>query len=339
MLSDKTSDLKIISSCLVILTGLAISFALYFARPILVPFAFAIFLSYAIAPIAEVLQKRLRLPRIPSVCIAIFCGLLMLILIGLLIYSSVSGLADNMELYQKKVGQIAGTLTAFLEKLMGDLDANAIEKTFGDLPIAEIIQRTIGNFAAILANFFLIVIFVIYLVFGRNPKTITQGIYGEIDQKVRKYIAPKIIISAVTGFLVGFTLWLLGLKLALVFGILAFLLNLIPNIGSIVATLLPIPLALVQFDSYTRVLLVLLIPGTIQMTIGNFIEPKILGDSLELHPVTILLALIFWGMVWGVMGLFLAAPITAVIKIVLEQIGYTRSIAHLMAGRLQETRQ
>jgi len=145
MLFDTTNDLKIINSCLVILTGLALSFTLYFARPILVPFTFAIFLSYAIAPIAEALQKWMRLPRILSVCIAIFCGLLILALIGLLIYSSVRGLADNMELYQKKVGQLAGSFTTFLEKLMGDLDANAIEKTFGDLPIAEIIQRTVGN--------------------------------------------------------------------------------------------------------------------------------------------------------------------------------------------------
>lgn len=336
---NTTRDLKIISSCLIILTGIALAFTLYFARPILVPFTFAVFLSYAIAPIAEVLQTRMRLPRILSVCVAIFCGLLILILIGILIYSSVSGLADNMELYQKKVGQLAGTLTAFLEKLMGDLDTNAIEKTFGDLPIAEIIQRTLGNFAAILTNFFLILVFVVYLAFGRHSKKITQGIYSEINKKVRQYIAPKIIISAATGFLVGLTLWLLGLNLAIVFGILAFLLNLIPNIGSLIATLIPLPLALVQFDSFTRVILVLLIPGAIQMTIGNFIEPKILGASLELHPVTILLALIFWGMVWGVIGLFLAAPITAVIKIILEQIEYTRSIAHLMAGRLQETRE
>jgi AI-2 transport protein TqsA len=331
---ETKNDFTVISSCLIILTGLAISFALYFSRPILVPFTFAIFLSYAINPIAEFLQARMRLSKNFSVCIAIFCGLLILSIIGLLLYSSVSGLADNMKLYQKKVGHLAGSFINSLERFFGDLDSNAIQKTFGDLPVAGLIERTVGSFAEILTNIVLIIVFVIYLVFGRNPNKVTRGIFREVDEKVKKYIAPKIIISAITGFLVGLTLWLLGLNLALAFGVLAFLLNLIPNIGSIIATLLPIPLALVQFDSFIRILLVLIIPGAIQLTIGNFIEPKILGSSLELHPVTILLALIFWGMVWGVMGLFLAAPITAVIKIILEQIEYTHPVANLMAGKL-----
>ena len=137
-----------------------------------------------------------------------------------------------------------------------------------------------------------------------------------------------------TGLLTGVILALFGLDLALVFGVLAFFLNFIPSVGSIVATLLPIPMAMVQFDGFWMIAGIVLVPGAIQMTIGSGIEPVLMGEGLDLHPVTILLALVFWGLIWGVVGMFLAAPITAVLRIVLDRFETTRPIAGLLAGRL-----
>jgi AI-2 transport protein TqsA len=111
-------------------------------------------------------------------------------------------------------------------------------------------------------------------------------------------------------------------------------LNFIPNVGSIIATLLPLPLAIVQFNSLFWVMLVLLLPGTVQITVGNFVEPKLMGEGLELHPVAILVMLVFWGLIWGVVGMLLAAPITAVLGIVLGRFETTRPIARLLAGQL-----
>jgi AI-2 transport protein TqsA len=119
-----------------------------------------------------------------------------------------------------------------------------------------------------------------------------------------------------------------------VFGITAFLLNFVPSIGSIVATLLPLPIALVQYDSLWPVLGVLLLPGLVQIVVGNGVEPMVMGEGLELHPVTILLALMFWGLLWGIPGMLLAAPMTAVLRIVLVRIQTTRPVAELLAGRL-----
>ena len=145
------------------------------------------------------------------------------------------------------------------------------------------------------------------------------------------------MISAITGVLVWVTLTIIGLKLAGVFGILAFLLNFIPSIGSIIVTFLPVPIAVVQFQSSPwLIVLVVAIPGAIQNLLGNIIEPKLQGEGLNLHPVTILLALSFWGLLWGIVGMFLAAPITAAIRIVLMQFDMLRPIAKLMAGDLTE---
>ena len=129
---------------------------------------------------------------------------------------------------------------------------------------------------------------------------------------------------------------LFGLDLALVFGVMAFLLNFIPSIGSIIATLLPLPLAIVQFESFAMIAGDIAVPGTVQMVIGNGIEPKLMGEGLELHPVTVVLALVFWGLIWGPVGMLLATPITAVLRIVLARSQMTRAVAELLARRLPE---
>ena len=141
------------------------------------------------------------------------------------------------------------------------------------------------------------------------------------------------MISFFTGAAFGVLLWLFGVPLALVFGLLAFLLNFIPNIGPIIASLLPLPLIVLHPDmSLTTMLLVIALSGGVQFISGNIVEPKIMGDSFQLHPVAILLILMFWGMIWGIVGMFLSVPITAAACILMQRFDHTRPIAQLLAG-------
>ncbi len=126
----------------------------------------------------------------------------------------------------------------------------------------------------------------------------------------------------------------LGLQMAIVFGALAFLLNFIPSIGSVIATFLPLPVAVSQYDNPWMIAAAVLLPGAVQITIGNVIEPKLIGRGMALHPVAVLLALSFWGLVWGVLGMVLAVPITATIRIVLMRFDTTRKVGDLLAGKL-----
>ena len=167
----------------------------------------------------------------------------------------------------------------------------------------------------------------------QTPVLILSGV-AEMDSKIRRYLMTKVITSALTGVLVGSILWLFGLEMALLFGFLAFILNFIPSVGSIVATLLPLPMALVQFDSSLAIVGIILIPGALQLAVGNAIEPRLIGEGLDLHPLTILLALIFWGLIWGIVGMLLAAPITAILKIIMARFETTAPIAEVLAGRL-----
>lgn len=203
-----------------------------------------------------------------------------------------------------------------------------------DLAVASWAGVTLLN---ILSSTILTSIFVGFMLAGRDPYKISKGIYAEIDQNVRKYISTKFFISAVTGVLVWILLSMMGLQFASMFGLFAFFLNFIPSIGSIIATFLPLPIALVQFgDSPMMVAAAILLPGSVQMVMGNVIEPKIMGDGLQLHPATILLALAFFGMLWGPVGMLLAAPITASVRIVLMRFKTTEPIGRLMAGVLPE---
>jgi AI-2 transport protein TqsA len=161
------------------------------------------------------------------------------------------------------------------------------------------------------------------------------GVWGQVEARIKRYIVTKLVVSAATGLLVGIILTVLRIDLALVFGLFAFLLNFIPSVGSIISTLLPLPVVLMSPEiSPLAAVLAIALPAAVQFAIGNVIEPKVMGGSLDLHPITILLALIVWGMLWGVVGMLLATPLTAVMKILFERMELTAPVAELLAGRL-----
>jgi AI-2 transport protein TqsA len=142
------------------------------------------------------------------------------------------------------------------------------------------------------------------------------------------------VISAVTSLLIWIVLWAFGLHLAWLFALLIFFFTYIPSVGPIIATLLPIPVAVTQFSDPWMIVAIVAVPGAIHMLIGNVVTPKLMGRGLELHPVTVLLALAFWGLLWGVVGMILAVPIVAMLRIVFSRFNTTRPLANLLAGQL-----
>ena len=325
---------QMIAPCLVILPAVALGGALYFMRPVLVPLVLAVLISYLVAPIVNLVQVRLKVPRTIAVVAALLIAAGSISLVVLMLSSSAASLAGKATLYQEKLVEMGNSLLAWAQKMGLPVDTEVIRAQIGGLPVGKMLGGPLNSIVNSASTFLLVLIFVIYLVAGRDPGQHTEGVYKEIDAKIRRYLSVKVLLSAATGLLVGIILAILGLDLAAVFGVLAFLLNFVPSVGSVVATLLPLPLAVVQFDSTAMVVLCVALPGVVQMGVGNVLEPRMMGTSLNLHPITILLALIFWGMLWGVPGMVLAAPITAVIKIILDRVEATRAIGDLLAGKL-----
>ena len=334
-------DRRIQTVCLMILSAIAVGAALNWLSPVLVPFVLAVFFSYCLTPVIELLMRYLRIPRYLAIGVAVGLGCVILALMWLLVSASVAQMAANSQVYSKQINQL-------LEKAVhglplerfgikaDDLTQSAIE--YAQQSVGTIATGMIGSIANILSNGMLVGIFMIFMLLGRSPgNRSSDSLLSVVESRIKSYILTMVFVSGTTGVLVGLTLTLLGVEFAWVFGFLAFLFNFIPNIGSVIATLAPVPMALLSPElSTTAKVLVVVLPAGIQFVIGNLIQPKIMGQSLDLHPVTVLLSLIFFGMIWGIIGMFLATPITAVMKILLERMELTAPVARLLAGRLDE---
>jgi predicted PurR-regulated permease PerM len=168
-------------------------------------------------------------------------------------------------------------------------------------------------------------------------KQITR-IINHISKDIRTYFGIKMFTSALTGFLsYGIMKWV-GLDFAEFWGLLIFLMNFIPTIGSIIATVFPSILALVQFDTFTPFLIIAGGIGLLQFLIGNLLEPKMMGNTLNMSPLVILLALAFWGAIWGIPGMILSVPVTVISIIICANFPTTRPFAILLSkdGRVSE---
>jgi AI-2 transport protein TqsA len=319
---------------LLVLAAVAAGAALLYTRAVMVPLVLALFFTYLVAPVVDTMQVRLKIPRWVSIFVAILIVFGLMTLLVMLITVSTQGLAESAPIYRERFSNLAEAVFSVLDRFHIDLGQDDLLEGLRTLPLLSVLRSTAGGVLNFVTSGLLVLFFSIFLLAGRKPHEERAGIYKIIDAKIRRYIATKVMTSAATGILVGTILAILGIDLAFVFGILAFFLNFIPNVGSIIATLLPLPLALVQSESLVRVLLVLILPTMVQITIGSILEPKLMGEGLDLHPAAILVALVFWGLIWGVVGMLLAAPITAVLRIVLARFETTRPVADLLAGRL-----
>ncbi|MEZ4586346.1 MAG: AI-2E family transporter [Gemmatimonadales bacterium] len=327
---------RLISVCLVIIAAVATGAALAYMRPALVPFVLAVFLYYIVSPLADLLELRAHLPRWASTIVTLLVVAGLIFAIGLLATFSMRGLLASADLYRERLTELTQQVVRALNAWGIDIGQPVLLEWVRALPTGRMLQTSAGRAFGLLTNGFLILIFVIFLLLGRRREMIKSAVFREIDSKIRRFLGLKFVISAVTGILVGLILSLLGLDLALVFGLLTFFLNFIPSVGSIVAVLLPMPVAIVQYDTLLPVMGVLVLPGIVQMVIGNGIDPKIMGQGLDLSPVTVLIALVFWGLIWGVAGMLLAAPMTAILRIVLAQFDTTWPASELLAGRFPE---
>jgi AI-2 transport protein TqsA len=331
---------RIQTTCLLILSTVSVAFALYWLKPVMIPFVLAAFIAVGLSALAEVQVRRLRIPRWLAIISTLVLAVVLFGITGALVTTSVGELVQNAGMYEARISELLERTSAWLAIEVPGLDLQdalsrlSVEQIGGT--VGGLLVRTGNAILDLLSRSFLVLLFVIYLLVGLGTRVdAPSGVWGEIEWRVQRYLVTKALLSAATGILVGAILGVLGVELALVFGLMAFLLNFIPSVGSIIATLLPLPIVLVSPEiSVTTVVLALALPGGVQITIGNVLEPKIMGDSLDLHPITILMMLIFWGMLWGIVGMFLATPITAVLKILFERLEHTRPMADLLAGRL-----
>jgi AI-2 transport protein TqsA len=333
MKENNIENNKFITFSLLILALVAIGFTLSFTKPIMIPFVLALIIRILIDPIIDFQIDNLHVHRI----IAVFTSLLLIVFTFIIIIpfivGSVATFLQSADDYNSKVLLLIDLLINELQKFNIQIDREIIRDTFINLPFLDWASSLLSNSANILSKFFLVIIMTLFLLLGKKSRN-TSHEWNEIISHIKKYIFTKFITSSATGILTGLIYWFLGIELAFIFGTLTFILNFIPVFGSVIAVLIPLPIAFLQFTDPTNVILVIALPAIVHIIIGNILEPKIFGETFGLHPITIILSLIFWGMIWGIIGVLLAAPITAIIKITFEKFETTKSISRLLEGKI-----
>ena len=216
----------------------------------------------------------------------------------------------------------------------------------GWLDLPGIFTSLAGSFTSVITSSGLILIYIVflfleqgaidqkisYLVGNVDREKKVRKIISKIKNDINKYISIKLFTSTLTGVLSYILLRIVGVDFAGVWGLLIFLLNFIPTIGSIIATIFPAIISLAQYEGYGHFLVVLGGVGALQNVIGNFLEPKMMGTSFNLSPLLILLNLGLWGYIWGVIGMFLCVPFLIIIYIVLAHFPQTRPIAVMLSS-------
>ncbi len=334
---------KIIALFLGIITIFILGLILKYARPVLVPFSFAVFLSFLLNPMVEFLTKK-KIPRAVSIIFILLFTFVLLYLLGLLFYSSGKAFASDLPNYGKKFNTLLINLSQKWKLTSEKLETIDWANQLNFSALASFFLSSLGSFLKFLSNLFLVLLFLVFILAGRgrlkekiqksfskkDSSRINEVIYN-IDRQVYKYLSVKTLISLITGAFAGLILYLFGVNYAIIWGFFTFILNYIPNIGSVIATIFPVLMAIIQFESIWPAIWILLILITVQMVFGNVVEPRILGMRLGLSPLIVILSLIFWGWLWGIVGMILAVPITATVKIICENVPPLRIVSELIS--------
>lgn len=313
-----------------------------------VPFAVAVLFYFLFNASVQRLIRR-RMPKS-----LVLCGLLLFIFIllygvGLLIYTGASSFIQDFPRYGDR---LAATVQGILAKLnipLADVRrfTAGVDWTTVLSPgrLTGLLSATLGSFTSFIGNVALILLLLMFMLGGRVPLLTRVGrhlpadrlqqlgeVIGAIDRRVQRYLLIKTLMSVATAALAAVILVVGGIDFAILAALLVFFFNFIPTFGSILGTLFPVLVGLLQHGLCLRLVLVTASLMVMQFVMGNVVEPQIAGHGLDLSPLVILLSLIFWGGLWGVAGMFLAVPLTSALKIVLEQIPSMRVVAAAMSA-------
>lgn len=328
-----TAATKTIQVCLVILTSIAVASVLTYTKPVLVPFVFAIFTYAIFAPIVYWIQVHLKLPRLLAISVAIAGVILICMGISIILFPALKQLIYGINDYDS---YLANILINVEKKIPAgiQIDKDFILQQAKDFnPLAHMRNFT-GHTLLFFGNLLLIIIYTAFMLVGDQNAQLKSPLVRKILIKIFEYTIKKLILALGAGLVFLIVLGTFRVDLTLIFALSAILLNFIPTIGPIVAVALPMPVVFYMYGLEAPFFVILSALTIMQFIIGNIIEPRVLGEIMDLHPITVMICLIFWGLIWGVSGMFLAVPITAIVKIAFERIEATQMFAEILAGRL-----
>ncbi len=315
------------------------------AAPLLTPLLLSIFLAVLTAPPMFYLRDR-GLPTGAALLLVVFVLVVLGVGLAALIGGSLNDFSANLPGYETRLREQSRELRLWLEGVGLHLPRETFTELLDPARAMHLAGQVISGLGGLLANAFLILLTVIFLLFEASqlPAKLNAVIggsegsmqrLGSIAQNINRYMAIKALTSLLTGVGVALCLLPIGVDFPVLWGLLAFLLNFVPNIGSIIAAVPAVLLALVQLGPMGAVwtILVYLLINTV---VGNVLEPRVMGRGLGLSTLVVFVSLVFWGWVLGPVGMFLSVPLTMTLKIALDSSPGTRPAAVLLGSEIPE---
>jgi predicted PurR-regulated permease PerM len=314
----------------------------------LLPLILALLLAAILKPIVFFLRKR-HWPFSLCVVVVLLLAAGLLWVLSLVIFSGVDAVVRGAPAYQDRMNRLlaAGLEAgdAVLRRFGSNVQDFTRRNSFSLSAVTGFLASGIGTFVDFIGKMVMTILFLVFLLAGSEgfPEKLQRAVSGQrlqqvtqviaqTNRQVRRYLVTKTLVSIATGGVMTLIMVLFGVDFAVFLGVLAFFLNFIPNVGSFIATVLPAVVSLLQFESVGLSALIAVLMIISQNIIGNFIEPRLMGRTLDLSPLLVLLSLVFWGWLWGLWGMVLAVPITSIIKIVCENVEALQPVAVLMSA-------
>lgn len=322
-----------------------IFYILYLGKSFFVPLLISLVLWYLIINITLWIRsfhiKTLVMPYFLAMFFAIAGIVLFIAGFTALVNSNIGKVMDAAPEYQTQIQDLSNRIVSILgaDKSLG---INEIIKTI-DVPF--FVKSFAGIFATVAGHTVMIIVYTLFMIleyqmWDEKMKYIFKrkegyksfiDIINKINQDIKVYIKIKTLASFFTGLFSYIVLSIIGVDFAMFWALIIFTLNYIPTVGSIIAVFFPLMFTLIQFDSFTPFIFASIFLISIQMIIGNILEPRFMGKSLNLSPLVILVALTIWGSIWGVVGMFLCVPIMVIMNIILAKFERTKPLAIMLS--------
>jgi predicted PurR-regulated permease PerM len=334
--------LMIFICCIIALAVLKIT------ASVILPITIAILLACTLFPIIKWLDRR-RVPRFISILLVVIILAAGLYILTMVLYTSGSNILSLYPKYENRLTEIYIFISNIYE-LPYDESLTFWENIWGQLGIRTWVRNFAFSFSNIffkfISNAVLVVLFIVFILMeagyfknkleaafnNRSDRIFRMG--QDVISQITRYLTAKFFISLATGIITSVGLFLIGVEFAIVWGVIAFILNFIPVLGSIVAGVGTSIFALAQFwPEPVPVILTVALILTINMVIGNFLDPKIIGEHVGISPLMVLVSLSIWGYIWGFAGAILAVPMTVIIKIICENIPIMEPVSILIGSK------
>ncbi|RUO19289.1 hypothetical protein CWE08_09895 [Aliidiomarina iranensis] len=311
------------------------------ASVIVVPFLLALFIAIVFQPAIFWFRSKGLPPILATSAIFVIILVLGSGFAGLVV-NSVNEFTTNMPEYRGRLSEQFQALTVFAAGFNIHLDTQMLQNQFDPSRLLSMSVNLLSGLGNMMTNIFIILLIVVFmlseaalmpkkiaLAFPSPEKKLSQ--MSHLLMAINKYLALKTVISILTGVLIGAGLWLMGVDHYILWGVIAFLFNYIPNIGSIIAAVPAVLMALIQFNPAMAGFVALLFLA-VNVVMGNFVEPRMMGRGLGLSTLVVFLSLIFWGWLLGPVGMLLSVPLTMGVKIGFNENPGTRWLAILLSG-------